>query len=204
MPILNETFKLPIYKSVIEDEDFIEIKKEVFNYINKYKQDFSLAWFCPTLSSANIHPDNSLQRNSPYLNKVLKSHVDLYIKEWDFKHPNFQLDLTSWVNISSPGAFQESHIHAADLDATMFSGVLYIDVLPNSGDIVFHNPLSSYLSILPISNKFTDSYSISPKNKEIIMFPSNIIHRVNPNRSNQDRISVSWNIKILKYNRQNK
>ena len=88
-----------------------------------------------------------------------------------------------WVNISSPTHFNAPHSHGVDeYPYNLYSGVIYLKVPQNSGDIVFTNPLNQNLA-----------HNITPSNGEIIFFPSSIQHYVEPNLSQEDRISIAFN-----------
>jgi uncharacterized protein (TIGR02466 family) len=198
MDNLEDFIKIPLYHSIIEDKIFKGIQKEVKDYIDKNKEQFSLAWNCPTLSSINFPKEKDI--NSPFLINEVKFHVEQYFKKWDFEGKNFGLRLGKiWVNISPPMSYQDQHYHIDrhKLNQNIFSGVLYIDVPKNSGDLQFNNPLLPYINHLPRSNKHLDRIIIPSKNQEIIIFPSFLEHSVGTNFSEQERISVSWNIEVI-------
>ena len=47
---------------------------------------------------------------------------------------------------------------------------------------------------------FATSIRVSPKEGYMIVFPSSLLHTVHPNTSNEDRISIAWNILLVKKN----
>jgi len=102
-----------------------------------------------------------------------------------------------WVNINPPHTSNERHTHpGSDL-----SVVMYVKVPENSGAIEMTNPayIESFnllSSVRPEAN-LAPSVAITPMEGRVLIFPSNILHRVLENKSNDDRISISWNIKIL-------
>ena len=198
MDNLIHPFQIPIYKSFIKNKIFKKIKKEVKDYINQNKEHFDLAWACPTLSSINFSKEKQIK--SPILINEIKFHVEQYFKKWNFKNQNLSLRLASvWVNIAPYMAYQDqhSHIDRERLNKNIFSGVLYIDVPENSGDLYFFNPLLSYLNHFPESNRCKDRTVSLSKNQEILIFPSFLNHSVGTNFSNQNRISVSFNIEVI-------
>lgn len=98
------------------------------------------------------------------------------------KSPNIIIS-EMWVNISSHGHFNSIHHHNhpnQHIDKT--SGVLYLKVPPNSGNIIFYDPgnLSRQTEIPP-----TEGY--------LFLFPSSLYHSVSPNQSTEDRISIAFN-----------
>jgi uncharacterized protein (TIGR02466 family) len=95
------------------------------------------------------------------------------------KNPNIQIE-GMWGNISSFTNFNSIHTHHTNIKK--LSGVLYLQTPSNSGDIIFHNPLD--LSI---------AFNVKPKPKTLIIFPSYLPHFVEPNLSQEDRISIAFN-----------
>ena len=93
-----------------------------------------------------------------------------------------QID-TLWGNISCPYSYNKPHWH---LPLEGFSGILYLQVPPNSGDLVIHHP-----------SNINESQSIFPKINDLFLFKSSTTHSVDINLSNQDRISMAFDFKIL-------
>lgn len=107
-----------------------------------------------------------------------------------------------WVNINQKNDYNLPHVHAySDI-----SGVFYLKVPKNSGDIVFINSqeFQHHLLIDSFTEEFKkqislySEYSITPEEGECVIFPSSLYHRVNPNKTNEDRISIAFNIRIKK------
>ena len=110
----------------------------------------------------------------------------------------------AWININKPGDYNIKHVHPTN----NLSGVLWIKCLENSGDIVFDSPNNfesflenkSYNDDFKKSNFIDDSYHCYPTEGRIIVFPSHLEHHVQENKSNEDRISVSFNIRLSNEN----
>jgi uncharacterized protein (TIGR02466 family) len=91
-----------------------------------------------------------------------------------------------WGNINSSGNYNAAHIHDGVL-----SGVLYLQVPKNSGKLVLINPaVRSDSHCIRLKN-----YAIRPEFLGCIIFPSWLEHYVEPNGSNENRISLSFNLK---------
>jgi uncharacterized protein (TIGR02466 family) len=92
-----------------------------------------------------------------------------------------------------------SHIH--EHHNSFISGVLYLKTNKDSGNIVFHK--NSYLNNIftnSVNIEFSeyntinsDYWYITPKEGDIIFFPSNLKHSVTENLSNEDRYCCSFN-----------
>ena len=122
------------------------------------------------------------------LNKIFKEDTAI-----DFKN--------LWFNINGKGNFNMSHIHfGCDL-----SGVLWIKTSKECGSIEFVSPnVYTQGSVIDLySDEIKEKYNLysgmwfTPEEGKIIMFPSSIPHQVHPNRSNEERISVSFNMRLL-------
>ena len=102
-----------------------------------------------------------------------------------------------WVNVNRPTNYNKSHIHAE----VHWSFVYYIKVQEKSGDLVFEDPrIRRTMQTQAIFKK--DYYSLAsaatisltPQVGDLIIFPSYLEHFVEPNLSEEPRISISGNI----------
>ena len=116
------------------------------------------------------------------------------------KSVNIKID--AWININKPGAYNVKHDHpGSDL-----AGVLWIKCPKNSGNILFDNPtafqsnreIDSYTAEFREKLNFYQAYFFPPTEGRILIFPSHLLHKVEENNSNEDRISVSFNIRLTK------
>ena len=109
-----------------------------------------------------------------------------------------------WININRKGDFNKKHVHPD----CHWSGVYYVKAQANCGELIFHNPIaassmvnSGHLLNLTSSNIktsfFLNSIPLDPYEGSILIFPSWLFHSVYPNRSDDDRICVSFNIQIM-------
>lgn len=102
----------------------------------------------------------------------------------------FEIDAL-WINVNYPGACNFSHIHDHSL-----SGVYYLSVptpSPSAGRLVFIDPrqrVSMSTHRIKSSN-----YPVVPDVGACIVFPSWLEHYVEPNRTQDVRISISFNLK---------
>lgn len=97
----------------------------------------------------------------------------------------------AWLNINKKHEYNLVHTHPQ----SSLSGVLYLSTNKRSGDIVFYNPapVQHYPSISTLP-KFPSQHAFTPENGDVIIFPSYLEHCVMPNLSDEDRISISFNI----------
>ena len=108
--------------------------------------------------------------------------------------------LNLWVNINQKGNLNSKHLHPrSDL-----SGVFWIKAPKNSGNLRLYSPhtYDHAAQIQYFSEEFKNkaqikaSYEINPSAGSLILFPSSIYHDVAISRSDEDRISCAFNIKI--------
>jgi uncharacterized protein (TIGR02466 family) len=106
------------------------------------------------------------------------------------------------INVNNNGGYNEIHTHPG----AVMAGVLYVKVpaVGDAGHICFHrNPMEAYtiqsLGVAEdISNaKTAHTYAkrtYPPKEGRLMLFPAWIPHGVRENTTNEDRISVSFNL----------
>ena len=106
-----------------------------------------------------------------------------------------------WYNVNPTGASNDRHTHPnCDL-----AGVFYVKIPEGEcGDLELENPnhfqnfhmLNTMEEGLKDKTKASHSLWFPPEEGITVIFPSNILHRVLTNKTKEDRISISWNMKI--------
>ena len=98
----------------------------------------------------------------------------------------------AWININRKNNFNKLHLHPH----CAFSVIVYLKTNDNSGKITFYNPaaVDSFL-IDDTLNHFYGTYSFIPKVGDVLVFPAYLKHFVEPNLSDEDRISIAFNMK---------
>ena len=79
------------------------------------------------------------------------------------------------------------------------SGVFYVKIPKNSGDLIFVNETEipcfiDHNNITEFNNYNSFKWSIKPEENVLYLFPSWLGHYVNPNLSKEKRISISFNL----------
>jgi len=99
---------------------------------------------------------------------------------------------TSWFNEIEPGDGSHSHCHTNAL----ISGVVYLRANPDSGNITFTD--WSYKQIRPIPTEHwihnAQQWTYVPENKMMLIFPSDLWHKIEENKSNENRYSLAFNV----------
>ena len=98
-----------------------------------------------------------------------------------------------WLNINRHKDYNKQHTHRDSL----FSGVYYIN-LPKDTGIVFVHPSPNYGfswgNAKFDTDCFSDGYYYEPKNGELLIFPSWLVHYVPSNFTHEDRLSLSFDL----------
>jgi hypothetical protein len=90
-----------------------------------------------------------------------------------------------WININGNGSYNESHHHMGGVSngkkQSILSGVFYLNVPDGDcGDIVF-------------IKKDGKEASVKPTNGDLLLFSPSLLHRVEKNNTNGERISIAFN-----------
>ncbi len=101
-----------------------------------------------------------------------------------------------WANVLAPGAEHKMHAHPNNF----LSGVYYLRTHPGADTINFHDPRAQSAIIRPpvveLTAENTDQVVVNVGNGSLLMFPSYLQHSVDTNRSEKERISISFNIML--------
>ncbi len=107
-----------------------------------------------------------------------------------------------WININEPGNFQldsnTPHVHPG----YFLSCVYYPKGALNSGDLYFLAPFNGVIERIPAvyldrETGYCDTrWSVRPEPGKLVIFPSWLMHWVTPNYSEDDRISIAFNISL--------
>ena len=107
-----------------------------------------------------------------------------------------------WYNINPPGTSNDRHTHpGCDL-----AGIFYVKVPDGDvGELEFENPSNypQFNLLMSMDDKLKEEHRMShslwfkPKEGALVIFPSHILHRVMTNNTNEDRISIAWNMRII-------
>lgn len=107
--------------------------------------------------------------------------------------------LRGWANVCREGHYHKPHSHAT----YHWSGVYYVDSgaaasaeHPQAGTLEFQDPRgAAEMSGMP-GNPFGRSIAVKPQSGTMVLFPSWVLHWVNPYRSDEPRISIAFNSRI--------
>ena len=97
----------------------------------------------------------------------------------------------SWLNKNAKGESHHEHVHPN----SMISGVWYPQINENLPPIEFRTSSARDVTLqIETYNQFNSATFLLPMRMgELIIFPSNLSHSVQPNQSDEERISLSFN-----------
>ena len=105
-----------------------------------------------------------------------------------------------WININPTGGSNIVHLHPR----SFFSGVFYVQTPVKCGEIVLRHPCShtendwrdEFWNELTLET--TTMNYLKAKENMLYIFPSWLEHYVQTNKSKKDRISISFNLGVIK------
>ena len=97
-----------------------------------------------------------------------------------------------WLNVNGPGSYNHLHNHAGSI----LSGVYYVKATPEQGNIFFERGDNAeyFLPAMEKPDYFTSTATTYKSMTDAIyIFPGWLKHSVQPNLTQDDRISISFN-----------
>lgn len=184
---IKKLFPIPLYTSKIT-ENIFSIKE--FEGIEFQKMDSDNGY---------ISKNRRLLEEDKYkkLKTEILKHVSTFLAD-ELKIANIDFYITtSWVNRHDEIGkhFSQAHNHKNSI----FSGIVYLQTDDESGALTF---FKSHINIndmfefnyTELTEYTTNSWGYVPKNNDIVIFPSFLIHGVNATQSKQPRYTLAFNI----------
>ncbi|GAB5380030.1 MAG: hypothetical protein Alis3KO_15740 [Aliiglaciecola sp.] len=177
-------FAVPYFRASLADA----ISKEQVEYIKSFKM---------LPNKQNLISENLSIFEDPKLasiKKAVQEALDVYAKE--VMGISQKLYVTqSWSLINQPNIGMHTHSHSNSI----VSGSLYYAELPSPASRMIFDRHTTYrqLVINPAQDKQniynTPLNVVTPKTHEILLFPSDLTHQVEPNMSDKPRYSIAFN-----------
>ena len=196
----HSQYLFPTQIAIADIKDFFTFQQDLLNWIYDYqKKDYGTM-----ISNRGGYQSDSKEiflEDSfiPFKNKIMPA-INELVKEFNIIRPVKIVQM--WVNVNGKYCYNTSHKHAGvDL-----SGVIWIKQSPESGCFVIeNNETGLQTAALNAATKYEHSQSHNinseyvPKYKDgtLCIFPAHLSHRVQINPTNFNRISISFNIKII-------
>lgn len=191
----NLFFPTPVW--AIQLENYKLVNEEMYNYI-KIKQKIDgvginksniKGWHSKDFNLSEKEPQNFISFMSSSIEQVM---IDM---NWDKEKQLAKID-NMWAIVNIGGSANLRHQHGN----STISGAYYVRAPENCGDIVFYDPrpapVYSYPNAKQPNSLNAQVNAISPKEGALVLFPSYLDHSVNENLSKNERIVISFNIRI--------
>lgn len=195
----NAFVTLVWHKEILTVKDY---QKDLIEYAYKLKSD--------SLSSSDYNSNTGgyqtklLKLDHPLINRFcndIKDYIVNYANVFEIVSL-FEIEIDDiWFNINQKNDYLLPHIH----NNKDFSGVFFLKATKDSGSLVLENPDMGYqFQKLFTSNKNNfiynpyncQQYFIDPSELKLVLFPAHIKHFVTKNLTNDDRISIAFDINI--------
>ena len=189
------------YKTDIFKQSIYSFKLDLnLEEINKFCIDFETKNKTRILSNSGGFQSDNLDFNIPIVNKIctLILHSVNFVSQKYFRISKSLIISNIWFNINRHRDYNLTHIHPNSL----LSGVFYSKTPHNSGDLKFFNSESAGIFFANLNATEHNNYNsfvntLKPEASFLHIFPGFLNHCVEPNLSNQERISFSFNTRIM-------
>tara|TARA_Y100001970_G_C13918366_1_gene692142 strand:- start:31 stop:627 length:597 start_codon:yes stop_codon:yes gene_type:complete len=191
----NLFFPTPVWTTNLDN--YKTINEQMYNYIKSNKKNDEIGisksnvkgWHSNDFNLNDKDPQNFIAFILPAIENVMND------MNWDKDQQRVKIS-NMWAIINKGGSANLRHQHGN----STISGAYYVRAPINCGDIVFYDPrpapVYSHPNALNPNLLNAQVNGIKPKEGALILFPSYLDHSVNENQSNEERIVISFNIKI--------
>ena len=174
-----------------QNKDFELLKDKLINYVYDYASNNASAdvsnmggW----QSQSQIYQEDSFLPFRQMMWQNLLPFIDAIKADFESLGNSPIVEPSSaWFNINYPGSYNMIHTHPH----SVYSGVMWMQVSENCGNLVLNDP-----SKHNVFGTVSTDYEFVPEVGKMVVFPSHLPHRVLENKSDQDRISCSFNFCI--------
>tara|TARA_B100002019_G_scaffold273438_1_gene269545 strand:- start:1837 stop:2454 length:618 start_codon:yes stop_codon:yes gene_type:complete len=188
-PVIHELFPTPLFESRIQvQQQWVDVVKNV-----PYERGYDPNWTSVTKEILQLPELSDLNQEITgaagyfaYNGLGVAPNIEVYIsRSWSVKH--------------NPCDRAAKHCHSNSI----WSGIYYMTVTPESGDVLFDKGNFYPNCFLPtidpdcFENEFTRrQWRYTPSTGSLLIFPSQLLHDVLPNESSIDRYCIAFDIFI--------
>lgn len=191
----NLFFPTPVW--ALQIENYKQVNEEMYNYIKNLQEEDQVGinksnikgWHSKDFNLDDREPKNFISFIFSYIEQVM---VDM---NWDKQKQIAKIN-NMWAIINTGGSANLRHQHGN----STISGAYYVRAPENSGDIIFYDPrpapVYSHPNAISPNSLNAEVNGVSPREGALVLFPSYLDHSVNENKTSQERIVISFNIRI--------
>jgi len=181
---IHPVFPKPVYKTFLKKG------------LSKKDLDFAIKIKDIRRNEGNASSSNTYILNEKHFNKLKKELNEIVLDYVDkIFCPKYKVEpyiTQSWLNYTKTNEYHHQHTHTN----SFISGVLYFLADPNLDNITFCNEKYQAISIKPKSYNLFNSttWNFPVEKNQVILFPSDLIHKVSTKKGNNLRLSLSFNV----------
>ena len=191
----NLLFSTPVW--TIQLDNYKNINEDMYKYIKFLNEKDNIGisksnikgWHSKDFDLNDKDPQNFIKFILPAIEQVMDD------MSWEKQKQTAKIN-NMWAIINTGGSANLRHQHGN----STISGAYYVRAPENSGDIVFYDPrpapVYSYPNIDKPNILNAQVNGVNPKEGALVLFPSYLDHSVNENLSKDERIVISFNIRI--------
>ena len=191
----NLFFPTPVWTLQLDDYQSINEQMYKFIKITQSKDHEGInksnikGWHSKDFNMQENEPKNFIKFILPAIEQVI---TDM---NWEKQKQSININ-NMWAIINTGGAANLRHQHGN----STISGAYYVRAPKSCGDIVFYDPrpapVYSHPNVKAPNFLNAQVNGISPKEGALVLFPSFLDHSVNENESNEERLVISFNIRL--------
>lgn len=195
----HSLFPTPIFECRIDDykEINLELEKYIHELRDKDNKGLKLSnagggWHSPYFKISEVDILRKfVKKVFPFIYKITKDHY-----AWNCAPDKISI-VGMWSIINSKNSYNQRHFHPN----CNLSAAYYVKVREKCGEIKFFDPIDQKVMQAPHKTKETnfsaEVIKFTPNEGDLLIFPSYLHHSVEENKSDEERIVISFNIKIL-------
>ena len=192
---LNLVFPTPIWTSFVDD--YQTINKTMLNYIQSLQAKNPIGTKHSNVFGWHSENFDLEDETIKFFVSSIKSKIKRAIDDMGWDSEKSQTKITNmWAIINKKGASNARHTHPN----SYLSAVYYIRAPIHCGDILFFDPRSAKVNRKPPTTKPTklnaDEVNVTPQDGMLVFFPSYLHHGVDENKSDEERVIISFNIDL--------
>ena len=190
---LNLVFSTPIWTSLVDD--YQNINTKMLEFIHSLQEKNPVGTKHSNVFGWHSENFDLEEETIKFFISSIKSKIKKAIDDMCWDSDKSQTKITNmWAIINKKGASNARHTHPN----SYLSAVYYIKAPKHCGDILFFDPRSAKVNRKPPTTKSnelnSEEVNITPQDGMLVFFPSYLHHGVDENKSDKERIIISFNI----------
>jgi uncharacterized protein (TIGR02466 family) len=188
--MIKECFPLPIYEVQLDNPRVLAEWEAVHADLkSKDRFQFKEGWTTHKLSDQTFKENLIETYKLDEFKKELSTHLANYLLGIDFNNPCWWKVAGCWMTSYEKNHYAHIHNHSP----SDISGCYYVKSNTNDGNIFFLNP-NRIMSSTLVYRTLPDRLFVRPRPGTLILFPGWLDHGVEPNKTDDERVSVAFNI----------